>query len=203
MNNLKFNISAAAAILMASVSANAAVNVDEDGVGFVGKGDVQSVYDWNNSMLQANAHLIRFKFSGAGTASWTCEGVNPAGNIVRSDVRDQDVRTNAHIGYDPRKNSQGQITGFILTGFKGNATTDNPVGTCGASVGFKVPFQLVSEINYEGSAEPSLKVSIDETTWFEVIKISNGRFEVPTPAALGLLGAGLFGLGLMRRKVRA
>jgi hypothetical protein len=168
MKNLKFNTSTAAAFLMASVYANAAVNVDELGVGFVGKGDVQSVYDWNNSMLQANAHLVRFKFSGAETASWTCEGVNRAGNIVISSVRDQDVATNAEIALDPRKNRQGQITGFILKGLDVNATTYNATGTCGESNGFQVPFALVSEINYEGLAEPSLKVSIDGTTWFDL-----------------------------------
>jgi hypothetical protein len=163
-----FNTTTAAAILMASVCANADVNVDELGVGFVGKGDVQSIYDWNNSMLQANAHLVRFKFSNAGTASWTCQGVNKSGNIVISDVRDQDVGTNAEISYDPRKNRQGQITGFILTGLKASATTYNDVGTCGESKGFQVPFTLVSEINYEGRAEPSLKVTTDGTTWFDL-----------------------------------
>ena len=171
MRNLKLRITktaAAVAIVMASMSASAAVNVDEAGVGFVGKGDVQSIYDWNNSMLQSNAHLVRFKFSAAGTASWKCQGVNAAGNVVTSDVRDQDVGTDAEIGYDPRRNKQGQITGFILTGTNSNPTTYNAVGSCGASVGFKVPFQRVSDINYEGSAEPSLKVSIDGVNWFDL-----------------------------------
>lgn len=168
MKNQKFNISAAAAILIASVSANAAVNVDEEGVGFVGKGDVQSVYDWNNSMLQSNADLVQFKFSNAGTVAWYCEGVNAAGNTVTTNVREADIGTNARINYDARRNRTGQITGFILTGFDGNSTSYNNIGTCGRSVGFQVPFELVSEINYEGSAEPSLKVSVDGVTWFDL-----------------------------------
>jgi len=171
MKNTTFKITktaAAVALLMATMSAHAAVNVDENGVGFVGKGDVQSTYDWNNSMLQSNAHLVRFKFSSAGTASWICEGVNAAGITVTSDRRDQDVGTNATIAHDPRKNRQGQITGFILNGFEDNSTTYNAIGSCGASVGFQVPFQRVGEINYEGSAEPSLKVSIDGVTWFDL-----------------------------------
>jgi hypothetical protein len=168
MKNLKFNTSTAAAILMASMSATAAVNVDEQGVGFVGKGDVQSVYDWNNSMLQGNADQVQFKFSSTGTVSWYCEGVNTAGITVKTDVRNEDIGTNAYIAFDARKNRAGQITGFILNGFEGNATTSNDIGSCGNSTGFQVPFALVSEINYEGSAEPSLKVSIDGQTWFDL-----------------------------------
>jgi hypothetical protein len=169
MINLKFHTAAAAAaVLIATMSANAAVNVDEQGVGFVGKADVQSVYDWNNSMLQANAHRLKFKFSSAGTVSWYCEGVNAAGITVTTDVRDEEVEANAYIALDARKNRAGQITGFILNGFEGNPTTTNAVGKCAQPQGFAVPFALVSEINYEGSAEPSLKVSIDGQTWFDL-----------------------------------
>jgi hypothetical protein len=167
MKKLNLNI-IAAATLMASMSANADVTVDELGIGFVGKGDVQAVYDWNNSMLQANANLLQFKFSSTGTVSWTCEGVNRNGQTVTSNVRNEDNGTSTYIAYDARKNRTGQITGFILAGFQGNAITSNGIGSCGASNGFLVPFQLVSEINYEGSDEPSLKVSIDGATWFDL-----------------------------------
>jgi hypothetical protein len=161
-------LATAVAALSVSFAAHGAVNVDEEGVGFVGKGDVQSIYDWNNSMLQANAHLVRFKFSSTGTVSWYCEGVNAAGRTVTTDVRNEDIGTNAYINYDARKNRTGQITGFVLNGFEGNATTYNAIGNCGRSVGFQVPFELVSEINYQGSAEPSLKVSIDGQTWYDL-----------------------------------
>jgi hypothetical protein len=161
-------LATAVAALSVSFAAHGAVNVDEEGVGFVGKGDVQSIYDWNNSMLQANAHLVRFKFSSTGTVSWTCEGVNAAGTTVTTDVRNEDIGTNAYIAFDARKNRTGQITGFILQGFEGNATTRNDIGSCGKSAGFLVPFKLASEINYEGNAEPSLKVSIDGQTWFDL-----------------------------------
>jgi len=165
----KLNLNTIAALtLMVSVSAIADVSVDELGVGFVGKGDVQTVYDWNNSMLQANAHLLQFKFSSAGTVSWYCEGVNKNGQTVTSNVRNEDIGTSTYIAYDARKNRTGQITGFILAGFEGNAITSNNFGSCGSSNGFQVPFQLVSEINYQGSDEPSLKVSIDGQTWFDL-----------------------------------
>ena len=147
---------------------SADVTVDEFGVGFVGKGDVQSVYDWNNSMLQANAHLIQFKFSSAGTVSWYCEGVNAAGKTVTTDVRIDEIGVSNYIAYDARKNRTGQITGFVLTGFDGDAITTNTVGDCGRSTGFQVPFRLISEINYQGSDDPSLKVSIDGQTWFDL-----------------------------------
>jgi len=155
-------------LLMLASSANAAVHVDEEGIGFVGKGDIQSVFNWNNSMLQENAHLIQFKFSRAGTVSWVCEGVNAAGVTIRSDRRNEDIGASTYVAYDARRNRTGQITGFLLVGLIENSTTQNEIGSCGNSVGFQVPFQLVSEINYEGSTEPSLKVSIDGVNYFDL-----------------------------------
>jgi len=155
-------------LLMLSTSANAAVHVDEEGIGFVGKGDIQSLFNWNNSMLQENAHLVRFKFSGAGTVSWTCEGVNANGVTIRSDRRYENIGASTYIAYDARRNRTGQITGFFLVGLEESANTYNQIGSCGNSVGFQVPFQLVSEINYEGSAEPSLKVSIDGVNYLDL-----------------------------------
>jgi len=97
--------------------------------------------------------------------SWYCEGVNAAGKTVTTNVRSDDIGVSTYIAYDARKNRTGQITGFILAGFDGAPTTNQP-GSCGASVGFQVPFQLVSETSW--SDEPSLKVSIDGQTWFDL-----------------------------------
>jgi hypothetical protein len=170
MKRLSLNLAATAAtaMLVASISVSAAVNVDEHGVGFVGKGDVQSVFDWNNSMLQSNAHKLKFKLSRPGTVSWYCEGVNAAGVTVRTNERDLDFSTNSYIAHDARRNHTGQISGFVLTGFTSNTPTYNAIGSCGRSAGFQVPLRLVSHIDYEGSNEPSLKVSIDGETWHEL-----------------------------------
>lgn len=59
--------------LFAAMSANASVIYDENGVGFVGKGDIQSLFDWNNSQLQENASLLEFRFITAGSVTWQCE----------------------------------------------------------------------------------------------------------------------------------
>jgi len=172
MSKFKIKI-IAAATLMASVSANADVSIDELGLGFVDKDAIQAVYDWNNSMLQAKAHLLQFKFSSAGTMSWYCEGLNNTGVTVTTNVRNEDIGISTYIAYDSRKNRAGQITGFILTGFGSNAISSNNYGSCGTSKGFKVPFQLVSEI-YQSSDKPSLKVRIDGEAWLD-LEINNFR----------------------------
>lgn len=37
--------------------------INGDGTGFVGKGDVQSVYGWNDADMQANAGSVTFRAS--------------------------------------------------------------------------------------------------------------------------------------------
>lgn len=125
--------SAAAVVLLASV-ATAAVVLDENGTGFIGKGDIQSIFGWNNAQLQANAGQIRFVFTTSASASWECEWwTGPDHNRKYHSITvssEQDV--DAAIAYDARANKKGQVTGFNLLGFSSaNETTDGgAVGEC-------------------------------------------------------------------------
>jgi hypothetical protein len=42
----------AAALAVSAAAANASVTLDPNGVGFVGKGDVQTAFGWNNAAIQ-------------------------------------------------------------------------------------------------------------------------------------------------------
>ena len=44
---MKTKLLTLASVLALSFAANASVTYDEEGVGFVGKGDVQSLFGWN------------------------------------------------------------------------------------------------------------------------------------------------------------
>jgi len=59
-----------AAVVAASLALAAtalAANVDSTGKGFVGKGQVQSEFKWNNAKLQQNAAGISFSFVQTAT----------------------------------------------------------------------------------------------------------------------------------------
>ena len=163
------NAAMAVALLVTASASMASVSVDENGVGFVGKGDVQAIFDWNNSELQQNAGNLTFRFASSTTVSWKCEGTNKNGKVVTT-TPELAIGLNDEVVLDARKNKQGQITGFNLLGFDAGQTSNQAVGTCGESNGFLVPFALVEDsVQWEGSGEPSLQVSVDGSTWYDLL----------------------------------
>jgi len=61
-----------AATLMLAPAASAAVTFNEtNGTGFVGKGDVQVAFGWNNKQLQTNAKDVSFSFTQDATQAVT------------------------------------------------------------------------------------------------------------------------------------
>jgi hypothetical protein len=167
---MKKSILAAVALAASATFAQAAVTIDENGYGFVGKGDVQIVMDWNNAQLQEHADSLQFRFAGGESASWTCQGLNPSGNIV-TNLHESTTAVNSAVAFDARKNKTGQITGFNLFGFSGGSTLTGDVpGTCPTDDPTKwvQPRQLLGEVAYDGTGEPSLQVSSDGTDWFDL-----------------------------------
>ena len=68
---------AAFALMLTGVAA--AVTFDPaTGTGFVGKGDVQLVYGWNNQALQTNALNVQFRANSevVTEVSWVCTNSN-------------------------------------------------------------------------------------------------------------------------------
>jgi hypothetical protein len=152
-----------------AAAGHAAVIYDENGVGFVGKGDVQTIYDWNNTMLQDNAHLVRFRMLVSGSASWTCTGVNPAGKTVTQSHSTESESVDAAVSFDARKNRVGQVTGFVLNGAAVGSTEYAGVGVCPTLRNWLVQPSLDQDsLVYEGSADPLLQISIDGQEWYDL-----------------------------------
>src|SRR4029453_13669759 len=103
--NLFVSILGLAACLAVGVIAYAAVTIDEDGFGFVGKGDVQAIFDWNNADLQENAALLDFRFVGGTTTTWTCQ----RNGAVQTQERTHFRTIDSSVIYDARKNKVNQI----------------------------------------------------------------------------------------------
>ena len=131
---------AAAAAACVSTAAVAAISFDPaTGTGFIGKGDVQSALGLNNPQLQA-LYLsggISFKFSQSETWQITCSWITDDGHTepVTKNKRTRRTRgVNATLnanGRDISSGINGPNTGFIMSGFNGGGTTDEPIPSVG------------------------------------------------------------------------
>lgn len=120
----------------------AAVTFDvATGLGFVGKGDVQLVYGWNNAALQKNATKVAFRYVGTTTSSsgseWTCTRTTKQGKELYQERNSTTTTTTSTEGLvnGITRDSKNQVTGFNLLGYSGGATTSSSSTTDGPSTG--------------------------------------------------------------------
>jgi len=135
----KILLAAAAATAFMSTAAVAIVTFDaESGTGFVGKGDVQLAFGWNNQRLQQNAGGVTFTYQAQDTYDVECYWETTTGNgriVIHDIIVPRHVSVNASIAYEARKNSNGlngPITGFNLNGF-GSIVSQGTVPEVGGS----------------------------------------------------------------------
>jgi hypothetical protein len=102
---------AMSATVMASVTFDAAT-----GTGFVGKGDVQTAFGWNNAQAQAKIPYISFAADESQTRQQECltEGQPPQ---IFTGYRHGLRTLNKNLSYDARMHQQ--IDGIFLTGYAG------------------------------------------------------------------------------------
>jgi hypothetical protein len=123
-----------AVFALAAPAALAIVDVNDQGEGFVGKGDVQLALGYNNKQLQdaEKAQLIRFRISSTEVTEWTCK--RDAG--TQTQVRHNTTTLQGLASKTAREQSKGKdgpVTGFFLLGFQGDPTEehDGPaIGSC-------------------------------------------------------------------------
>jgi hypothetical protein len=161
-----------AAFAIGTTVALAAVTFDPaTGTGFVGKGDVQLVYSWNNKALQDNATSVQFRASSTTVTgvSWECTNANNENVQERSRTTETSVQ--GVVSSIARE--RNQITGFNLTGYSGDptvvtgATEGPPVNSCPSSAG---SWSLTGPAGDPEviSSESHVQVSTNGTTWFNV-----------------------------------
>ena len=133
----------------------------ETGQGFVGKGDVQLAFGWNNKQLQDNAGSVEFRVSSVAETTWECYN-------SRNEKTQERSRTTTTEGViDSIARDRNQITGFSLSGYVAGASTttaDGPsLNSCPSTAG--------SWAYVEGSTETTapeatgLQISIDGMNW--------------------------------------
>jgi hypothetical protein len=130
-------------VAMATMAVFAAIIVDGDGYGFVGKGDVQLGFQWNNAQLQSCADYgtegcLSFSYaaveSSVSEATWTCSHPTNGNTQERSRTTTISETTGGLISGVARVKKQ--VTGFNLNGgnlvtVSGSPTTEGPArGSC-------------------------------------------------------------------------
>jgi|KBSMisStaDraftv2_1062788.scaffolds.fasta_scaffold191861_2 hypothetical protein len=116
------------ALLAVSAVAYATVTFDaSNGTGFVGKGDVQAAFGWNNKEAQNNIGGLVFSFNATDHYAAVCEWVTGLGTRGQ---KTHDIslmrRTSiaSSVAFEAR--SQRQISGINLNGFSSTVTTGTP-----------------------------------------------------------------------------
>jgi hypothetical protein len=158
------------AVCVAMVSVvYAAVIIDDEGIGFVGKGDVQLVYDWNNKDLQDNAEDVQFRMNSevVTEVSWICTNSNND-NIQE---RERTTTTASYGLLESVARLKNQTTGFNLNGwdedtFESSSFTDGPaINSCPSG-----PWSLTTPAGDPEvvSLIGGLQVSIDGIDWYDL-----------------------------------
>ena len=134
MNMKKMIIAAVAATSIFATAAYAAVTLDEGGYGFVGKGDVQQPFGWNNATAQKEANNVSFKYESTDSYDVTIEfdtGNPDKPKSVHHHIVTQEKSSSvdASVASDPRKT--GQWTGWNLNGFGNQTVTGEAVPAVG------------------------------------------------------------------------
>jgi hypothetical protein len=128
MHALKKPLVAAVAVVALALAtvglAAAAVTFDATtGTGFVGKGDVQLVFGWNNKALQDSAASVQFRANSVTVTevSWICTN----SNNENTQERERTTTTSLAGVVSSIARERNQITGFNLTGYSGTPTSSS------------------------------------------------------------------------------
>jgi hypothetical protein len=159
-----------AGLMLVATAAMAAVTFDPDtGEGFVGKGEVQTAFDWNNRQLQQNADAVQFRVESevVTEVSWICTN----SNNQQTQERERTTTTSVQGVIDTIGRERNQVTGFILTGYEGEPTTGDPT-TGGPAVNScpSGPWSLTTPAGDPEvvSSSSTFQVSIDGTSWIDL-----------------------------------
>lgn len=158
----------AIALAFAAAPASAEIVLNGDGTGFVGKGDVQSAFGWNDHAFQANAENLTFRLAAIESVSWICRRINN-----NNTVNQQRSSTSATIGgveHSLRYNPQGHITGIHLDGYAGDIEHVYSGATAGSCPANPSGFFLVEDSFSYSISDSLLEVSADGgQTWVELV----------------------------------
>ena len=118
--SLRRSLLALALVAVSSTALAAVVFDPTTGTGFVGKGDVQDAFSWNNAQLQSNATGVTFTFGYTATYQAICTfttGEGTRGEKIHNVPHSEEMDVSSSVAVNLRKNPQSMVAGFNLTGF--------------------------------------------------------------------------------------
>jgi len=129
------NVFRTAALGLAFVATAAVASVTfypATGTGFVGKGDVQSAFGWNNAALQQNINGISFTYNSTVTYSGTCFWVTGPEQNRKEHTVEHKKSTNVagKVQWDAR--THHQVDGIYLTGFGDSVESGGQIPVIGS-----------------------------------------------------------------------
>jgi hypothetical protein len=121
----KITLAAAAALAIVSTAAFASVSFDYGlGTGFVGKGDVTTLYGWNNAQATQYFTTSNLGFYTQSDEDFTdtCSWNTGQGTHVRNhhQTHTRALTDSLAVDFKNRTNRNGTITGINLTGYNGS-----------------------------------------------------------------------------------
>ena len=138
---------------LAATAVFATVTFDPStGTGFVGKGDVQLAFGWNNATLQQNAGSLRYSYNFGQIAFQDCQA--SIGPITVSATLHKAQLVHDVIQYDARTHKQ--VDGFVLQGYDsetviGSTPTCPDFATPVGGVYYSDPISAQLDVNFNGT----------------------------------------------------
>ena len=108
----------------------------ENGQGFVGKGELQTPWGWNNQALQSKAKDVSFTVESESTYSYVCQwvtGEGTRGEKTHTVTQNRSASVINNVAYDARV--KNQITGFNLVGLSLTTVTGEVPAVGGSCLG--------------------------------------------------------------------
>lgn len=147
-------------LVLLTVTSFASVTFDATtGLGFVGKGDVQLAFGWNNAALQNNAAGVTFSYDAVDTYEVTVEwttGEGTRGQKTHVITVNRQVSVSASVLSAARTHKQ--VDGFNLLGL-GTETSSGTVPVVGANFNDGNDVKPITAVTLLSSTGGGLSVS--------------------------------------------
>jgi hypothetical protein len=174
------SITAIAALAVPAL-ASATVNVNDQGIGSIDKGDVQSPFGYNDAAFQAAQASGKITFSlGSDVTNVFADTKCAAGYVLQPG--DPFEATHVPLGslvtprtpnVTPTKNPQGKVTGYTATGITTGAQT--------GSVNYGLSTKCPAGENFFGWLDSAHPFHSETTPGSSVLQVSNGVKTVALP----------------------
>jgi opacity protein-like surface antigen len=157
-------IAATAVLAISTATAAGAYTLDEAAsTGWVGKGEVQTAFGWNNAQLQQRGKDVTFSYGSEDSYQITCQWEAGKSGNIQTRVRERAVTVALDVTGVDRKNPQGSINGYFLT-LGEEVATGGDVPAIGGTCQAEGNDGQITEVTPLGSTGGGLSVTYGTTT---------------------------------------